>query len=235
MKITSACSFCSVALVRKTAMSMYFCNTQCKAQWQRLKKPVTEAELRKMYVDQKMDCTQIAAAVGRDPKSVWNWLKDFGIETRKRGTTGNHVHAIGAPRVLTDAGRKSLSEKSRAARLIDGRQPWMMPDGSHAMKGRVGSAHPGWKGGFTPERQSFYASQEWADAVKAIWMRDNARCQRCGVHHNMAETRGTFHIHHITSFQVAALRAAVGNLVLLCATCHRHVHSRKNITKEFLA
>lgn len=235
MKITSACAFCSAALVRKTAMSMYFCDKSCKAAWQRTQKPLTESELRAMYVDQKLDCTQIAAVVKRDPKSVWSWLKGFGIETRKRGTTGNHVHSIGVPRVLTDAGRKALSDNARAARMKDGRKPYLMPDGSHAMKGRTGDAHPGWKGGLTPERQAFYASEEWAEAVKAVWKRDQAVCRRCGVHHNTTESRGTFHIHHIVSFQVAALRSAAGNLALLCAACHRHVHSRKNTTKEFLA
>lgn len=216
-------------------MSMYFCDKRCKAEWQRTQKPMTEAALRAMYVDQKMDCTQISKAVGRDPKSVWNWLKDFGIETRKRGTTGNHVHAIGVPRVLTDAGRKILSDNARTARLKDGRKPYLMPDGSHAMKGRTGSAHPGWKGGLTPERQAFYASEEWAESVKAVWARDNAACKRCGKHHNTAKARGTFHIHHIVSFQVTALRAAVDNLVLLCRECHLFVHSKKNTTKEFLA
>lgn len=234
MKIHANCEFCKAELNRKSIMSMYFCDLNCKAQWQRLKKPITESELREMYIVKGMDCTQIAANVKRDPKSVWNWLKDFGIPTRKRGTTGNHIHAIGVPRVLTDAGRKKLSDQARAARLADGRKPYMMPDGSHAMKGRVGVDHPAWKGGLTPERQAFYSSEEWAKAVKLVWRRDKAICQRCGKHHNETASRGTFHIHHIVSFQVVALRAKLSNLVLLCKRCHLHVHSKKNTSKEFI-
>lgn len=211
---------------------MYFCSTDCKAQWQRLNKPVTEEWLRDAYITKGMDCPQIAAIVKRDSKSVWNWLKDFGIETRKRGTTGNHVYSIGVPRVMTEEGRKKLSESAKAARLKDGRKPYMK-DGKHWLQ-HEGAVSPAWRGGVTPDRQAFYASEKWADAVKAVWARDEAVCQRCGTHHNTASIRGTFHIHHITSFQVKALRAEVSNLVLLCKPCHLFVHSKKNETKEFI-
>lgn len=232
MKIQCNCKFCKAPLIRKTPMSMYFCNTNCKSEWQRTNKPVTEEWLRNAYLVQKLDCTQIAKQVGRDPKSVWNWLKDFGIETRKRGTTGNHVHSIGVPHVMTDAGRKKLSEQASAARIKDGRKPYMK-DGKHWLK-HEGAVSPNWKGGITPDRQAFYASEEWVDAVKAVWKRDGAVCQRCGVHHNTMDVRGTFHIHHIESFQVKELRAEVSNLILVCRPCHLFIHSKKNTKKEFL-
>ena len=232
MKIHTTCSFCKSPLIRKTQCSMYFCDTHCKAEWQRLNKPVTEAWLRDAYVTQALDCTQIAKLVGRDAKSVWNWLKDFGIETRKRGTTGNHIHSIGVPRVLSDEGRKSLSESARAARLKDGRKPYLK-DGVHWLK-HEGAVSPNWQGGLTPDRQAFYSSEQWADAVKAVWKRDNATCQRCGASHNTASVRGTFHIHHLESFQVKELRAEVSNLILVCKPCHLFIHSKKNISKEFI-
>jgi hypothetical protein len=59
---------------------------------------------------------------------------------------------------------------------------------------------PAWKGGITPERQQFYSTEEWSDAVKGVWKRDNAICQNCKKHHNTTKSRGTFHIHHIVSF-----------------------------------
>jgi thymidylate synthase (FAD) len=91
-----------------------------------------------------------------------------------------------------------------------------------------------WKGGLTPERQALYASPEWVDAVKMVWARDNATCQKCGAHHNTAKSRGTFHIHHIVSFMVRELRADVDNLVLLCRDCHHWVHSKSNESKLFI-
>ena len=42
------------------------------------------------------------------------------------------------------------------------------------------------------------------------------------------------HIHHIVSFADTDLRAEVSNLVLLCVKCHRFVHSKNNITQEYL-
>lgn len=115
--------------------------------------------------------------------------------------------------------RRSISE----ARQI---KHWGASGTSNPMYGRRGAANHNWKGGCTPERQAFYTSREWAIACSAIWNRDNATCQRCGANGK--------HIHHIASFSVKELRAEVSNLVLLCVSCHRWVHSKKNTDKEFL-
>lgn len=42
------------------------------------------------------------------------------------------------------------------------------------------------------------------------------------------------HIHHIVSFAVKGLRAEVTNLALLCVACHRYVHSKRNVDREYL-
>ncbi|MHB1641812.1 MAG: HNH endonuclease [Acidithiobacillus sp.] len=233
------CTFCDKNIIRKVAPSIktksYFCCIQCKSLWQKLKKPVTREWLFDKYINEGLDCTQIAHMVNRDPKSVWNWLKDFEIPTRARGTTGNaplfkkgesskfsgHHH--------TEETKKLLSKIA----IEQGRVPFNPEIGSY-MKGRKGDQTPNWKGGVTPERQSFYSSREWVDAVKNVWERDEAICQRCGKHHNETKNRGTFHIHHIVSFMVSELRSEVSNLVLLCDECHRFVHSNKNLNKVFL-
>ena len=187
---------------------------------QRLAKPVTEEWLRDAYITRGMNCTEIAHEVKRDPKSVWNWLKDFGIETRKRGTTGNWKHSIGAVRVISEAGRKKLSDNARAARKKDGRIP-SMKDGKHWLH-HPGAVHPNWKGGISPERQTFYATQEWKDAVKAVWKRDGFACKRCAC--DLRHKRGECAVHHIESFANREKRALVSNLVLLCKPCHLWVH-----------
>lgn len=231
MIIRSNCNFCGTAVVRKTECKMHFCDLKCKAEWQRTQKPVTKEWLIDAYITKGLNCTEIAQQVKRDSKSVWNWLKDFGIETRKRGTTGNHKYSIGVPRVLTEAGRKILSETAKAARLKDGRKPYLI-NGVHWLKA-TGRKPATWKGGISPERQSFYASLEWVNAVKEVWKRDKGICQRCGIKQTK-EQRGTFAIHHIESFRVKELRAEVTNLLLVCRPCHLWIHSRKNINKEFL-
>ena len=230
--IVTTCHQCSAPVRRggNVQRARHFCSVDCKAKWQRTQKPVTEEWLRDAYIVQKLDCTQISKIVKRDSKSVWNWLKEFGIETRKRGTTGNHVHSIGVPRVLSDAGRKSLSEKGKAERARDGRRPYLK-DGKHWLH-HEGAVSPTWKGGITPERQAVYASQEWKDAVKAVWARDGFACVRCAV--DLRRASGVCAIHHVESFANKDLRTEPTNLVLLCKPCHLWVHSRKNVNKEFI-
>lgn len=106
-------------------------------------------------------------------------------------------------------------------------------DGTHPMKGRKGADHPVWKGGHTPERIAFYGTTEWKEAVKAVWKRDNATCQRCGLHKSEARDID-YDIHHIVGFANAELRSAVSNLVLFCEPCHYWVHSRENNNKEWI-
>jgi predicted HNH restriction endonuclease len=117
--------------------------------------------------------------------------------------------------------------------LLDGRVPYLK-NGVHWLKGRPSSDHPTWKGGITPERQSFYSSREWKTACVAVWKRADAKCERCKKDHRILGNRGTFHVHHIVSFRVKRLRSKVSNLAILCAACHRFVHSKKNKKKEFL-
>lgn len=101
------------------------------------------------------------------------------------------------------------------------------------MWNRRGELNPGWLGGVTPERQAFYAGREWAKCCSAVWKRDKATCRRCSLRKSDTPDM-PFHIHHIVSFAVRALRADTSNLVLLCETCHRFVHSKRNLHREFL-
>ncbi len=233
--IKCKCHFCGKAIIRKPGPKLHFCNNNCKGEYQRTFKPVTKEWLIEHYIDKKMDTTQIAHIVKRDPKSVWNWLKDLGIPTRPRGgTTSPGCFVKGQTNLFkghkhTEETRKKLSEIAKRT----GRVPYKPEIGSY-MKGRKGADTPGWKGGLTPERQAVYASLEWSEAVKAVWKRDDAYCQRCGKRHNEPQARGTFHIHHIVSFMVRELRTNPDNLVLLCNKCHRWVHGKQNKKREFI-
>ena len=185
--------------------------------------------LENLYVEKGMDCVEIGKIAGRDPKSIWSWLKHYGIPTRPRG------HNVGQlPRGRSRGFKISQAHKDavRAARIADGRIP-CMKDGKHWLH-HEGAVHPNWKGGITPERQALYSSPEWRGAIKEVWARANATCERCGKHHNTASRRGTFHVHHVVSFKVRELRAVATNLLLLCKSCHLFVHSRRNIDKQFL-
>src|SRR5574340_15821 len=224
----TTCTFCGSRLVRASQASMYFCSTECKASWQRLAKPVTEEWLRDAYISKGMNCTEIAHKVGRDPKSVWNWLKDFGIPTRPRGSNWRQLPTDGFKGRTHSVETK---EMLRRIAIADGRVPFDPSVGSY-MKGRKGKDTPNWKGGLTPERQEFYATQEWKDAVKAVWKRDKCCCVICSK--NVSHKRGETAIHHIESFANKKKRAKVSNLILLCKPCHLWVHSNANKNKDYI-
>jgi len=216
----------------------FFCDTSCKGVWQKAQREAlgyTKEWLIDQYHVQKKGAAQIGREIGRDPKRVWEWIRDYGLETRPRGNEYGRRIKKGDPSPFR--GRKhteSAKQKMREARIKEGRWP-CYKDGVHWMHhpDHAGQKPASWKGGVTPERQALYSSQEWTDAVKAVWARDNATCQRCGKHHNTTKSRGTFHIHHIISFMHKEYRSDVDNLVLLCKDCHRWVHSKANVKKRF--
>lgn len=108
---------------------------------------------------------------------------------------------------------------------------WGQPGERNWMFGRRSSLAPFWKGGCTPERQHFYSSLEWKYVVPIIFKRDNYKCVRCDSGHTK---NNPLHIHHIVSFQIKELRCEPSNLIILCNTCHKFVHSNKNVNKEFI-
>ena len=214
----------------------FFCDNNCKGLWQKLQREklgFTKEWLFSEYVTNRKSANQIAREIKRDPKRVWEWIRDYGLETRPRGTDYGQNIKLGQKSYFK--GKKHSEEtKKRLSEIAikDGRMPFKKENGA-PNKGKFGSESFNWKGGLTPERQAFYSSEEWCFAVKEVWKRDKGVCQKCGVIHNNG-LRGTFHIHHIVSFQVREKRSEVSNLVLLCKTCHRWVHSKKNVEKQFI-
>ncbi len=181
--------------------------------------------LRQKYEAQGLDCVQIAALVGRDPKSVWSWLRKFGIATRPRGSNASvNLLTHGRPHGFKHT--DSTKQKLRHARIADGHYP-KSPDGSPYWKGKTGSAHPTWTGGATPDRQAFYSSEEWIVARRIAYTNAHGKCQRC------ASTE-SLHVHHVYPFTIKHLRAQPWNLRILCADCHRFVHGRVNLNREYL-
>ncbi len=237
--IVSICEICGQTtkphartVVRK------FCSRKCHGEATKRRREaavVGRDWLYQKYIVEGLPCPEIAKMVGRDAKSVWNWIKGYGIPTRPRGSYEKvyfrEGHTINVGTKLTE----DRKEKIRQARLKDGRVPYRMKDGTHAMKGRKGSDHPKWNGGATPERQAFYATDEWKSAMRFVWGRDRRRCRKCGISRPEAKKIGIkFAIHHVVTFAVRELRAEPTNLILLCRTCHLWVHSRANADKEFI-
>lgn len=193
-------------------------------------------ELHRRYWVDGQTCNDIAREIGKDPKTVWKWMNDYGLPIKPRGHDPRqhfkHGHDVCVGRVVSDETR----EKIRQARVKDGSRGLFKADGTHVLKGRRGPDHSSWKGGVTPLRNAFYASDEWKAACVIVWHRDDAKCQNCGLdHRTIGRGKRKFHVHHIASFAAHPdLRASADNLMLLCDTCHRWVHSRANTEKKFI-
>ena len=219
----------------KKPIQHFFCDKQCKGKWQTARREAlgfTREWLEDQYLTQGKGANQIGREIGRNGKRVWEWIIDYGIPTRSRGHDTSHLPKDGSSfrgRVHSEETKKKLSDMAKA----DGRLPWGKHN-PHPLKGGNPENHPSFKGGLTSERQAVYSSSEWVEAVKFVWRRDNAICQRCRKSHNETEVRGTFHIHHIVSFQVKSLQTDPDNLVLLCNECHKFVHSKQNTEKLFI-
>jgi hypothetical protein len=230
------CEVCSTSFSRKGTKYQRFCSVACRGIGLRPERPSPD-ELRDMYEVQGLTANDIAAAVGRNAKTAWSWLRAAGIQTRPRGiaSAGNWFQS-GQPSAFKGRSHTPKTRNViRAARLADGGVPYMR-NGQHWLKGVTGAGHPLWKGGITPERQLFSNSPEWKAAARAVWIRDQCKCRRCGrkpPRKGPKHNRG--HVHHIVSFRVRELRLDLGNLILLCAGCHQWVHSRANVLKELVA
>jgi len=233
--VKSNCALCGCEIVRNGSKPGRFCCLDHRWTWERQQPlPVTKEWLIQKYIAERLDCTQISKLVSRDPSTVHWWLQRYEIPTRPRGygKPSNMFQKgtkVCAGRRQSEAARQKISESRRG-------KPVVYKSGRHYLKGKRGADTNNWKGGVTPERQSFYATEEWKQAVKAVWKRDNAICQRCGLDHRTipVKNRGIFDIHHIETFANKARRCELDNLVLLCEKCHLFVHSRENVNKEFL-
>lgn len=192
--------------------------------------------LRDLYVTRGIGCPDIGRMFQRDPKTVFWWLRQAGIQTRARGSNPGPQFKKGDRGAFSGRRHSAASrQRIRASTVADGRVPYLR-DGVHWLKGVPASLNPNWKGGITPDRQTFYRSREWKAVSVAVWTRANGCCERCGLDLRAVDRRevGTFHVHHIVAFAVRELRAEVTNLALLCRECHWFVHSAANVGHEYL-
>lgn len=236
--VTWTCIICGKQASRTGTKIGTFCSVECKSEFQRRKKPsgITKDWLKQKYLTERLSANDIAKVVGRDPKRVWEWLRNYGIPTRPRGAQsspgtfkkGNISPTTGTHRP------ESVKQALREARRLSPNLPHLI-GGIHYLKGKRGAETPNWKGGCTPERQAFYSSPEWKAVVVAVWQRDEAHCQRCRLDSRILKHEEIrFAIHHIESFAIKEKRADPDNLVLLCRQCHLWVHSAENMTREFI-
>lgn len=167
----------------------------------------------------------------RKPKPYWDrvWLYNQYIVLEK--STADIAREFGCRDTNIQYFLKKFGIKSRNVSESRKIKHWGQSGVDNPMWNKFGEFNPNYKGGITPERQSFYISQEWKNACRAVWKRDNATCQRCGM---KKDADMPFHVHHIKGFADKELRADIDNLILLCEVCHQWVHSKANKHNEYI-
>lgn len=188
--------------------------------------------LRQRYEVEGLSTYDIGRMVGRDPKSIYRKLRDFGIPTRPRG----HNVRVGEDRpweasdwtgrTHTPEARALISKAARRPR------PWLRGE-ANGMFGAVQADNPNWRGGISPERQRIYAGSAWKAVRREVIDRDEGTCCRCGV-----KPSGTkaLHLHHVESWEAAPERRLdPTNLVTMCRKCHEWTHSTANAAGEWLS
>jgi 5-methylcytosine-specific restriction endonuclease McrA len=236
-KEIATCLICSKEFPVRRGNPGKYCSRKCNGHATRANAPRADGEwLREQYIEKKLTCKAIGLLVGKDAKTILTWLRHYGIPTRPRGHDISHIAywLRGEPspllgKKMPDSQRQKLREHS----IRTGRVPFDPSVGSY-MKGRKGAETPNWRGGVSPERQSFYATDEWKAVALFVRNRDDFRCQRCQYRHGKGIKRRGLDIHHIVSFMVRELRAEPTNLILLCEPCHYWVHSSENVNRDFI-
>jgi hypothetical protein len=183
--------------------------------------------LRQKYEVEGLSTYEIARLVQRDPKRVYEKLRDFGIPTRPRGLNlrhggrDNYILNGGVPTFL---GRSHSAETRRKLSVAASRpKPWIRGQ-RNGMAGRTGSSNPNYKDGSSPERQRLYASGEGRALIRAVYARDGYRCTSCGAGKTGPRS---LHAHHVKPWaEYPELRFEIENLVTLCRDCHHAAHRK---------
>ena len=182
------------------------------------------------YIIEKLSTYEIGKLVDRNPKNIYNKLKDFGIPTRSRAETlqQNSWWKLGKEH----HGKGKTRDEETKLKISEAKKGKHYPNLVGENNGMYGKRSANWKGGVTPERQNIYGSILWKEIVKTVFERDEYKCKRCG---NTQQKGNGLHAHHVKAWaDYPDNRFDLDNLITLCKGCHHWTHSKKNIEREFL-
>jgi len=179
------------------------------------------------YIKEGLSTYEISKLVSRNPKNIYNKLKDFEIPTRSRAETLKQNAWWKTGKEHWNTG-KTRSEKTKKAISV-ARTGKEYPNLQGENNGMFGKRSANWKGGVTPERQKLYATGKWNEIIKVVYKRDNYLCAKC------KKPNRNIHAHHIKSWaDYPDNRIDLDNLITICKQCHHWIHSKKNTNKEFI-
>ncbi len=169
----------------------------------------------------------------RAPKLHWDraWLER---EYSEKGRSASEIAAVAGcneNNILFWLQKHSIHR--RAISQVRALKHWGLSGAANPMFRKFGRLNPNYVDGRTPERQRQYGRSKGKEFLRAVFARDKDRCVRCGA--CRAGPR-SLHAHHIKPWDAAPkLRFDLANAVTLCRGCHRWVHSKKNVAREYLA
>lgn len=188
-----------------------------------------EETLRELYHDQNLSMREVASELGCERQSVEKWIHHHDIETRSPNPeTPDQLKDEQKLRTLYHS--KEMSTYAIADQLDCAPSTvhdWLK---RHFIETRTVGSQPGelhhrWEGGAEP-----YYGENWYRKRRSALIRDQYRCQRCGItdpEHRNEQSFG-LDIHHIEplrSFDSPEEANRLDNLLTLCRKCHSRVDS----------
>ena len=157
------------------------------------------------------------------PKQKW-WDKSWLEKQYKNKTATQIAEENNLTHGAITFWLKKHGIKTHSISKIRKMKHWGMKGKDNPMFGIIGKANPNWKGGGTPERQSWYAKLIWRELANKILERDNYQCQICFVGN---KGKKSLHVHHIFSWAgYKDFRFNEFNLTTVCNECHKKIHSK---------
>lgn len=168
----------------------------------------------------------------RQPLPHWerDWLVREYVERQR--SSGEIASEIGCTDENVLFWLRKHQIKRRTVSEARALKHWGASGAANPMHGKTGSANPRYVDGSSPERQRMYVQGAGREFLRSILARDGHACVRCK---QPKAGRKSLHVHHIKPWAGnPALRFEPTNVVTLCGSCHRFVHSKANVAREHL-
>ena len=176
------------------------------------------------YIKQRLTCRHIAMICGCHPRTIHQWLINFGIPRRQGGIAGMHPSEREAclEKLCATLNKYRPTTKGRRLSLETRRKMSLARQGSNA---------PNWRGGITPQNEIERRKVEYKQWRLAVYKKDKYICQSCGV---KCSPKTGLHAHHIKDFaNHKELRLDINNGMTLCRSCHNAITSKTSSGHPF--
>lgn len=170
--------------------------------------------LLKQYKDKKLNLGEIAGKTNVTSSTISNWLKRFGVEVKPEGPRKVVVDTE------CDYCGKEIKRYTSDLKYNDHKFCSNECYYNWRREIHIGPEHPLWEGGSKNNEAEYLekrakASGNWKENRKRARKRDNNKCQFCNSIDNLQ-------VHHIKRIRKGG-QNYIGNLITLCASCHRKV------------